>query len=644
MNLFLQYLEVKQLKNSGYSIGFLQKRLLVLSVLITFLFAIIVFRLGFIQLINGQWLQAKAVDQWTRDVPLKAKRGTVFDRNGNAIAISSPSYDVYVRARNVKDAVLLSEELSKILQLDFEKVYAKVVDRTVSETLIKMQVEEGQVQQIKDKNLSGVVLSQNNVRTYPYGDLFTQVLGFTTIDGVGQSGLEAYYNEMLTGINGTLLTQADVQGIELGNTLDYYLPSTPGMNITTTLDSHIQLLLEKAMAKALIEQKATKVTGIVMNPNTGEILAMGSKPSFDLNEVPRDNVSELMAMAKNMAVVDIYEPGSTFKIITSACALSEGVVTIDDSFYDPGYRIVDGDKIKCWKYVGHGHQNFTDGFCNSCNSVFIDLALRMGIDNFYNILEKFGIGQKTNVDFYGESSGIMMDKTLAKKVDLARMGFGQAIAVTPIQLITALSATVNGGNLMTPYLAKSIVDKDGNVVFMANEKVVRRVINEDVSATIRMFLEEAVSRPLGKYTFIQNYCVGGKTGTTQKYVNGAIAGTYIASFFGAFPCDKPDYVILFIVDEPTAGSYYGSIAASPYAKEVIQGIIDYKGYLPVANVDELEKIKMPNLVGQSLTIASQKLIELGLQYEIAGEGDFVISQFPSTDTEINKGQVIQINT
>lgn len=643
-SIFLLYLGVRQLKNSGYSISFLQKRLLVLIMLITFLFAIIICRLGVIQLINGEWLQAKAVDQWTRDVPLKAKRGTVFDRNGNAIAISSPSYDVYVRARNVDDAVALSQKLSTILDLEFEKVYAKVVDRTVSETLIKMQVDESAMQEIKNANLNGVVFSQNNVRSYPYGDLFTQVLGFTTIDGIGQSGLEAYYNEMLTGINGMLLTQADVQGIEIENSLDYYLPSTPGLNITTTLDAQIQLLLEKAMIKALQEQKASKVTGIVMNPNTGEILAMGSKPSFDLNEIPRDNVSELMAMAKNMAVVDIYEPGSTFKIITSACALSEGVVTVNDSFYDPGYRLVDGDKIKCWKHIGHGQQNFTDGFCNSCNSVFIDLALRMGIDNFYEMLEKFGIGQKTDIDFYGESSGIMMDKQSAKTVDLARMGFGQAIAVTPIQLITALSATVNGGKLMAPYLAKNIVDSEGNVVYMASEKKVRDVISEEVSATIRMFLEEAVSRPLGKYTFIENYCVGGKTGTTQKYVNGAISGTYIASFFGAFPCDKPDYVILFIVDEPTAGSYYGSIAASPYAKEVIEGIIEYKGYKPVADIGEIENIIMPNLVGQSLAKASQELIKLGLSYELVGEGDFVISQFPNAGTELNAGQVVQLNT
>lgn len=640
-----QFLGVNNLKSGNYSLAFLQKRLLVLTILITFLFCLIIGRLAVVQIIDGSWLQAKAVDQWTRDVPLKAKRGSIFDRNGNAIAISSSCYDVYVRARNVKDAISVSENLAKIFNMEFEKVYAKVTNRGISESLIKLQATEEEVDKIKSLNLTGVVLSQNNKRNYPFGDLFTQVLGFTTIDGVGQSGLEAYYDDMLTGINGTLLTQADVQGRELENTIDYYLPSSQGFNITTTLDTQIQVSLERAMMKALQEQKATKVTGIVMNPNTGEILAMGSKPSFDLNNVPRNDISSLMATAKNMAVVDIYEPGSTFKIITSACALSQGVVTTNDPFYDPGYRIVDGDKIKCWKYVGHGQQTFTDGFCNSCNSVFIDLALRMGIDNFYDMLNKFGIGQKTNVDFYGESGGIMMDKDSAKKVDLARMGFGQAIAVTPIQLITALSATVNGGNLMTPYIANSITDKDGKVIYMAKQNKVRSVINEDVSGTIRMFLEEAVSRPQGKYTFIPNYCVGGKTGTTQKYVNGAIAGTYIASFFGAFPCDKPDYVVLFIVDEPTAGSYYGSICASPYAKEIIQDIIEYKNYKPVTNDNiENKQVVMPNLVGQSLSKAVSELIKLNLQYELGGEGDFVVSQFPSPNITINTNQVVQLNT
>lgn len=609
--------------------------------LITFLFGAIVIRLSYIQIINGEWLQSKALDQWTRDVPLKAKRGDIYDVNGSVIATSYSTYDIYVRAKNVKNGTGLARVLSDTLDMNFEKIYNKVTDRSISENLIKMQVDMITTQKILDAGYEGVVVSENAKRYYPYGDLFTQVLGYTTIDGEGQSGLEIYYNDLLKGVNGYVLTQSDVQGVEIDNSLDVYMPAISGLNITTTLDVTIQKLLEDAMELALIEQKAKAVTGIVMNPNTGAILAMSSKPSFNLNEVPRNNVQELLQMSKNLAVVDIYEPGSTFKILTSAISLDEGTVTINERFYDPGYRIVDGEKIKCWKYVGHGSQSFTDGFCNSCNAVFIDLALRLGVDNFYSRLNDFGVGSLTNIDFMGESAGLMMNASTVKTVDLARIGFGQAIAVTPVQLITALSATVNGGKLMQPYLVSSVYD-DNNIAYRFEPYMVRQVLKSGTSATIRRFLEEAVSRPLGNYTFLPGYCVGGKTGTTQKYVDGQIKGTYIASFFGAFPCDNPEYVILFIVDEPTAGSYYGSIAASPYAKKVFEGIIQYKGYQPVENI-EIEMVVMPNLVGLSLTEASLTLIELGLEYEVQGEGSIITAQFPPPNTQISKGQIIQIN-
>lgn len=625
-----------------YSLGYLQKRLLVMVLLITFLFGAIIVRLSYIQIINGQWLQAKALDQWTRDVPLKAKRGEIFDVNGSVIATSYSTYDIYVRAKNVTNGSGLARLLSDTLGIDFEIVYNKVTDRSRSENLIKMQVSVDTTKKILSSGYDGIVVSENAKRYYPYGDLFTQVLGYTTIDGEGQSGLEIYYNDLLKGVNGYVLTQSDVQGVKIDNSLDIYMPAIAGLNITTTLDTTIQKLLENAMEQALIEQKAKAVTAIVMNPNTGAILGMGSKPSFDLNNVPRDNIESLLQMSKNLSVVDIYEPGSTFKILTSAISLDEGIVTTQERFYDPGYRIVDGEKIKCWKHVGHGSQSFTDGFCNSCNAVFIDLGLRLGVHAFYSRLEKFGIGKQTKIDFYGESAGLMMDKDVVKTVDLARIGFGQAIAVTPIQLITALSATVNGGKLMQPYLVESIYDNDNNLAYKFETNFLSQVIKSETSSIIRTFLEEAVSRPLGKYTFIPGYCVGGKTGTTQKYVDGQIRGTYIASFFGAFPCDNPEYAILFIVDEPNAGSYYGSVAASPYAKKVFEGIINYKGYKPVVDV-QIESISMPNLIGMSLSQACSVLIELGLGYEIYGEGSVITSQFPPPNTDILKGQIVQIN-
>ena len=628
----------------SYSIGFIQKRLLVMILLITFLFFVIGLRLTIVQIINGEWLQAKALDQWTRDLPLEAERGLIFDAVGNALAVNTSSFDLYVRPKNVKNSAKVAEVLSMCLKLPYSEVYKKVTDKTSSEHLIKLQVSSEIREEIIASNLEGVVFSENIKRYYPFGELFTQVLGFTTIDNEGQAGLEAYYNEYLKGVKGSVLTQADVKGVDLDNALEYYLPAISGLNVNTTFDTTIQLALEQAMEICYKEQKAKSVTAVVMKPKTGEIVALACKPSFDLNNVPRDNVSELMQMTKNLAVVDVYEPGSTFKILTSAIALNEGVVTVNESFYDPGYRIVDGEKIKCWKHVGHGSQTFQDGFCNSCNAVFVDLALRLGKEELYENYYNFGLGQITGIDILGESAGILMNIDSAKTVDVARMGFGQAIAVSPLQLITALCATVNGGNLMKPYITKSVVSNEGAVVFENKPTIIREVLSGKVSAIIREFLEDAVGRPNGNYTFIPGYSVGGKTGTTQKYSNGVISGKYIASFFGTFPANDPEYAILFIVDEPGAGAYYGSICATPYAKMVFEQIIKIKNYKPVKEVSEVKKVIVPDVVGLSLYEACNKLIECGLLYEIGGEGDIIISQFVQAGAEVNSGQIIQINT
>lgn len=630
------------MKNSNYSIGLLQKRLLVFILLITFLFSLLILRVGIIQIINGTSLQLKATDQWTRDVPLKAERGSIIDSTGTIIANSIATYDIYVRHRNVENALELSKMLSDKLGLEFEKVYAKVQDNTVSEVAIKLQVNQELAKEILKTKMAGIVVSENYKRYYPYGDLMTQVLGFTTSDGIGQFGIESYYDKYLKGVNGTLLTQSDVKGNEVDNSIDYYLPSQKGFNINTTINHKIQQLLEDALKQCMEEQDATKAMGIVIKPKTGEIVAMSCKPSFDLNNVPRNDVEALLSQSKNMLVTDIYEPGSTFKILTSAIALDEGVVQVNDTFYDPGYRIVSGEKIKCWKLIGHGHQNFQDGFCNSCNSVFIDMALRLGLDKFYERASSFGLTEQTGIDFQGEVSGIMMKKDLVKSVDLARMGFGQAIAVSPIQLVMALCATINGGELLVPYLVESITNDKGDILAKTEKTIKRKVLKSETSAIIREFLEDAVGRPLGKYTFIPGYSVGGKTGTTQKYEDGKISGTYIASFFGAYPCNDPEYAVLFIADEPKAGSYYGSIVATPYAKKIIEGIIELNGDLPRVDNIEIKKVVMPNLVGSTLTHAINKLSELNLQYEIAGEGGKVIDQFPISNISINQNQIVQI--
>ncbi len=618
--------------NSIYS---LQKRLLAVFVLVTFVFVAIIVRLGYLQIVQGKWLQGMAAAQWYRDLPLTATRGGIYDASGNALAISYTTFDVYAKPSRVKEPEKVALTLSNLLGLDYDDVHKRVTNKLVSESVIKLQVDSTIAEQIIDKNMAGVVLSENSKRYYPYGNLLSQVLGFTTIDNIGQSGLEAYYEKYLKGVNGYALEESDVNGIKIDNTLSTYVPSIAGMDLALTIDVNIQSFLENALVKLMEEQKPTTATGIVMNPNTGEIVAMSTKPSYDLNSLPRNDVATLLSQARNIGVVDIYEPGSTFKVLTTATALEQGVATINDRFYDPGYRIVDGEKIKCWKLKGHGSQDLIQGLNNSCNSVFVDLALRLGKDKLYESFANYGLGNTLGVDFLGEASGILMDKDSAKTVDIARMGFGQAVAVSPLQLISAFCSVINGGKLMQPYFVQSIKGGD-KVVYSHSPTTIRRTVSEETSSTIRMMVEQVVKQYSGFNAFIPGYRVSGKTGTTQKYVNGKIGDKYIASFIGAFPADKPDYVVLIIADEPTAGSYYGSIVATPYAKMVIENIISYKKY-PASNLDEdLDKLKptiaMPNLVGQGVEQAMHMLADLGLQCEIEGEGDVIREQLPAPDT------------
>lgn len=629
-----------------FNLHFFKKRIFLFSLVLIILFCAIISRLLYVQIFNGAYLQAKATDQWTRDLPIAAERGAIYDANGSALAVSYTTYTIYTRAREIKNPSNVASFLSSKLGLDYAETFQKITDTSVSEVTIKLQVDKAIAVEIFNAGYSGVYLAESISRYYPYGDLLTQLLGFTTIDNIGQAGIEAYYNELLSGIAGYSQVQSDLLGIEIYNSLTNFVSSSPGLDITLTIDSNIQLIVEQAMNKLMQEQLAKSATCIVMDPNTGQILAMSSKPSFDLNNVPRDDVETMLQNLKNQAIVDVYEPGSTFKILTMAAALNAGVAQLSNTFYCPGFCYVDGEKIKCWKSTGHGNETLTDGLCNSCNCVFTQLALRLGLERFYDYFDSFGLGKKSGIDFLGEAAGILMNEEDVKIVDLARMGFGQAIAVTPLQLITAVCACVNGGYLLKPYMVNSITSQDGTVILENTKTIVNQVISNQTSAIINDMLEQVVSKP-GPYTFVEGYEVGGKTGTSQKYENGAIAsGKYYSSFIGTYPASNPEYVVLVVVDEPGTGAYYGSVVASPYAKEIFNGIFDYKNIKPV--IEEFSPlvfdIVLPNLVGMSLTQACLTLTELGLNYEIQGEGGFIISQLPPAGTYVHKGQSIYLIT
>lgn len=614
---------------SEYTLYSLRKRILAVLCLISFIFLLLFARLFFIQVINSATLQQKAESQWTRDLPITAERGKIFDTNGAPLAVSYTTYNVYTRYREIKDVSETALYLAKKLNMSFKKVYEKISASGVSEVLVKMQISQELAEDILESNVAGIFLSENVTRYYPYGDLLTQVLGFTSIDNIGQAGLEAYYNDTLSGEDGYYMLQSDLQGKEIDNTLRTYVKAEPGEDVSLSIDVNMQIVLEQVLSKAYKEQKAKGVTGIIMNANTGEILAMSNKPSFDLNNIPRDDVTSLMQNVKNKCVVDVYEPGSTFKILTTASALELGKTKAGDRFYCGGSSVIDGQRIKCWKSIGHGSQTLEEGFANSCNCVFMALAERMGTNKFYSYLTNFGIGQKTGVEIFGESGGIMLKEGSVKTVDLARIGFGQTIAVTPLQLITAVSSIVNGGKKVSPTIIKS-----------TNQQKIERVISEETSKSINEMMKLVVNKT-AKHSFVPGYDIGGKTGTAQKYENGVIArGKYISSFIGTYPASNPEYIALLCVDEPGAGAYYGSVVAAPYGKEIFEGIFKYLNIEPI-NLAEDEKlieknIIMPDLIGKSLSEAVSILIKLGLTYEIDGDGGEVINQLPPAGTMLYK--------
>lgn len=626
-----------------YNVYSLQKRVLVILVAIITLFSALFIRLFYLQIFKGKNLQVIAAEQWLRDLPLSSRRGEILDCNGVSLATTVTTYDVYVRARNVIDEVSLAEALSQSLNLNYEKCYAKVTNKGFSEILIKMQVEEVVAKKLTD--YKGVYLSQNVKRYYPYSNLLTQVLGYCTIDNVGQAGLENYYNKYLKGIDGKSLTQTNAQGKEIDNSLAYYIPSVAGSNLTTTLDVQMQSILEKELLSAYNEHTALSVSGILIDTTDGGIKAMANLPSFDLNSVPRNDIALLQQQTKNSTVTDVYEPGSTFKLITLAAALNEGLTNINEKFYCSGRCSVDGETIKCWRTIGHGSVSLLEGFKVSCNCVFVNLALRLGVEKYYEYLNYFGFGKKTGVDIHSESSGIIMPKEQVRNVDLARIGFGHAIAVTQLQMANAY-AKITTGYSSEPHLMQSLSNEQGVLYKNTSAKDKITISNKTVETINHMLANNINSE--GAYTFVAGYDVGGKTGTAQKYdENGQIAsGKYISSFIGTFPAKNPRYVLIVCVNEPSNGAYYGGVVAKPIGEKIFKAIFQNKGIQPTDNSQMLNvpSIAMPDVYGLTTSEASAKLKELGLDTIIEGEGDKIISQLPNKDTMLYLGEVVYLIT
>ena len=556
---------------------------------IAFLFCLFLGRSFYVQLVRRRELLARAVDQWTRELPVVPERGNIFDANGELLAGNATAYTLYARANAVRDAEKTAKALSSLLPLSYESLLAKLSDRSSSEIVLLRRAEKATVAAVEGTDLQGIYYARDNRRVYPYGALASQVLGFSSSDGAGLTGIEKQYDSYLAGKKGEILYETDLVGVEIEGTGASYLPAEDGLDVTLTLDARIQSLAEEVMARALEEHGAKAARCIVLDPSDFSVLAMVNLPSYDLNDIPRGDMSELNALSRNALVSDAYEPGSTFKIVTAAANIEE-YLRGNKSAYSPQTvfsssrtRNVEGSAIRCWSDHKNGkHANLTlaGALNNSCNPCFVDIVLALGKETFYDYLEKFRFGSATGIDFSGEAIGMLLPESTLKNSDLARIGFGQSIAVTPLQLACAAAAAVNGGYYYAPRLVKSISSEDGAVHLESGKRLLCRTVSEETSEILSSMLEGVVREGSGKQAYVEGLRVAGKTGTAQKYENGHIAaGKYVSSFVGYFPADDPRYLALVIVDEPQ-GSYYGSTVAAPCAGEIFRGIaetIHFKG-------------------------------------------------------------------
>lgn len=566
----------------------LRKRLFAAMLAMTFLFLAIFGRFFYVQVVEGEKLRAKAIGQWTREIPVIAARGEITDTNGVVLAENDASYSVFVRPNAVKDKEYTAKTLASIFSLDETELYEKLTGKKVSEITIVRRVEKVKTAQLEEFDLPGVYYARDNSRIYPFGTALSRVLGFTSSDGSGLTGLEKYYDKYLAGVNGEIAYPADLVGAEVDGTA-VYNPAADGLNLRLTVDYGIQQLAEAAAQKLYEQYSPVNAQIVVLDPDTFDILAMAESPSYDLNDIPRDDPELLNELSRNNLISDIYEPGSTFKIVTAAANIEEylqgnsAAFSLQYHFNSSRTRTVDGTTIKCWSTHANGkhcNQTLAEALNNSCNPCFTDIALSLGTETFYDYLELFNFGKPTGIDFSGEAQGMLVSESAVRDCDLARIGFGQTVAVTALQLACAGAAAVNGGYYYQPRLVKEIYSSDGKIWETIEPVLKNRTISEEASGILASLLEGVVANGSGSKAYIEGYRVGGKTGTAQKFENGAIAqGKYVSSFLGFFPANDPQYLALVIVDEPQ-GAYYGSVVAAPAAAEIFRGIIELKNIAP----------------------------------------------------------------
>lgn len=644
-----------------------RKRIILLLFIIFSLQTVIVARYAWIQIVWSPQLQRWASDQWTNETPIAAKRGKILDRNNSALAISGNVERVDVFLKDINKAEKsktnkitreeIAEKLSQIINMSKEDILARLNKKLpnglpMSSVMLTRRIEREQADKIRELKLPGIVVTEDTKRYYPEGNFLAQVIGNTNVDGDGRAGLELYYNDELKGRPGSFVAETDAWHRELPYSIASYNPPKNGNNLVLNIDRSIQYFAEKAIDKGLVDYKAKQITIIVMDPKTGEVLAMANKPDYDPNNSVNSSLplKQSTDLWRNRAVNDVFEPGSVLKVVTAAAALEEGIGNDSIRFVCHGSYVVADRRIKCWRTSGHGTQTFAQILQNSCNVGFMMLGEKLGKEKLYKYFIAFGLGKKTNIDYPAEEGGLLRPIEKVGPVELANEAFGQGIAVTPIQFLTAFASVANDGKMMEPHLVNKIVYVDENGEPYSEKKiqpkVVKQTISPESSKKLREMLESVVTVGAGKKAYVEGYHVGGKTGTAQKVENGAYAkGKYISSFVGMVPSNDPKFVLFVSIDEPDPSNYYAGSTAAPLAKILIEDIVRYLNLEPDStgsNENSLQEVVIPEIRGMTSDEGQSIVKKNKLNLEIQGSGSIIYDVSPKPGMTVKEKTKITI--
>lgn len=627
-----------------------RKRLVIVLFVGILIFGIIDVRLGYVQLALGNWLTSGAKELWSREIPFEPERGKIIDRNDIPIAENKSAPTVFVVPRQVVNPGETAEKLASVLNASKEKIYKQITTNSRMERIKEgRKISTDKANEVRNLKLKGVYIGEDSQRYYPYGSYLSHVLGFTGVDNQGLMGLELFYDEELKGEKGSVQFYSDAKGRRMPDMSDDYKPPKDGLDLKLTIDTKVQTIIERELDIAETKYTPDGLIAIAMNPKTGEILGMASRPTF--NPAKFQDVKQEV-YNRNLPIWSTYEPGSTFKVITLAAALEEGKVDLDkDSYYDKGSIKVANANLKCWKRGGHGQETFLEVVENSCNPGFVELGQRLGKEKLFKYIRNFGFGDKTGIDLAGESKGILFNMNRVGPVEQATTAFGQGVSVTPIQQVAAVSAAVNGGTLFEPFVAKELVDPKTKKTVMEKKPVAKRkVISKETSKEVRRALESVVAKGTGKKAFVEGYRVGGKTGTAQKPKPGGgyLENNYVLSFIGFAPADDPQIVVYLAVDNPKNTVLFGGQVAAPIAGTIIGDSLRAMGVKPRKKQMEKEitpyldtpMIKVPDLKGLTKKGLLEQLDNLKL--DVSGKGETVIRQDPQPGTKVEEGATIRV--